>query len=104
MKRFDNCVYLRSVIDTSCKSSKEIRQRLVMTKSTVESVLNIWKSIGVSTKLKLRLLHATTLASYGCESWKFTATDGEKIESFEMRCYRRLVEVPGQINGQTSKF
>ena len=93
-EEIDNCVYLRSVIYTSCKSSKEIRKRLVMTKSTVQSMLNIWKSIGVSTKLKLQLLRATTLASYECDSWTFTETDGKKIESFKMWCYRRLLKSP----------
>ena len=70
IKEDDNFVYLESVIDTSCKSSKEIRKRLAMAKSIVQSMLNIWKSRGVSTKLNLRLLHATAfaVASYGCES------------------------------------
>ena len=37
----DNCVYLGSVIDTSCKSTKEIRKRLAMAKSTVQIMLHI---------------------------------------------------------------
>ena len=56
IEEVDNSVYLGSVIDTSCKSSKEIRKRLAMAKSTVQNMLNNWKSRGVSTKLKLRLL------------------------------------------------
>ena len=66
-----------------------------MAKSTVQSMLHIWKSRGVSIKQKLRLLHATAFAvtSYWCESWTFTETDGKKIDSFEMWCYRRLLRV-----------
>ena len=95
IEEVDNFVHLGSVIDTSCKSSKEIRKRLAMAKTTVQNILNIWKSRGVSTKLKLRLLHATAfaVATYGCESWTFTETDGKKIDSFEMWCYRRLLRV-----------
>ena len=95
IEEVDNFVYLGSVIDTSCKSSKDIRKRLAMAKSLVQSMLNIWESRGVSTKLKLQLLHATAfaVASYGCESWTFTETDGNKIDSFEMWCYRRLLRV-----------
>ena len=48
IKEVDNFVYLGSAIDTSCKSSKEIRKRLALAKSTVQSMLNIWKSRGVS--------------------------------------------------------
>ena len=70
IKEDDNFVYLGSVIDTSCKSSKEIRKRLAMAKSIVQSMLTIWKSRGVSTRLKLQLLHDIpfAVASYGCES------------------------------------
>ena len=95
IEKVDNFVYLESAIDTSCKSSKEIRKRLAMAKSTVQSMLNIWKSRGVSTKLKLQLLHATAfaVALYGRESWTFTETDGEKIDSFEMWCYRMFLRV-----------
>ena len=91
----DNFAYLGSPIETSCKSSKEIRKRLAMAKSTVQSMLNIWKSRGVSTKLKLQLLHATASAvtSYGCESWTFIETDGKKIDSFEIWCYILLLRV-----------
>ena len=60
IEEVDNFVYLGSVIDTSSKSSKEIYKRLTM--ATVQNMLNIWKSRGVSTKLKLRLLQATAFA------------------------------------------
>ena len=36
---------------------------------------------------------AFPVATYGCESWTFTETDGKKIDSFEMWCYRRLLRV-----------
>ena len=48
IKEVDNFVYLGSAIDTSCKSSKELRKRLALAKSTVQSMLNTWKSRGVS--------------------------------------------------------
>ena len=53
------------------------------------------ESRAVSTKLKLRLLNATAfaVASYGCESWTFTETDRNNIDSFEMWCYRRSLRV-----------
>ena len=41
IEEVDNFVCLGSVIDSSCKSSKEIRRRLAMAKSTVQSMLNV---------------------------------------------------------------
>ena len=92
LKRLKIFLYLGAVIDTSRKRSKKIRKGLATAKSTVQSMLNTWKSREVSTKLKLWLLHAIAfaVASYGCESWTFTETDGKKIDSLEMWCYRRL--------------
>ena len=79
IEEVDSFVYLGSVINTSCKSCKGIRKGLAMVKSTVQSILNIWKSREVSTKLKLRLLPGTTftVASCRCEFWTFTETDGK---------------------------
>ena len=49
----------------------------------------------ISTKLKLCLLHVIAFAeaTYGCEPWTFTETDGKMIDAFEMWCYRTLLRV-----------
>ena len=56
---------------------------------------SIWKSRGVSTKLKTRLLRATyfAIASYGCESWAMTKADQGKVDAFEMWAYRTVLRV-----------
>ena len=80
IEEVDNFVHLGSVIDT-CKSSKEIRKRLAIATSTVQSMLSIWKSRGLSTKLKLRLLYATAIAvaPYGCEPGHLQKQTGKRL-------------------------
>ncbi len=55
----------------------------------------IWRSRGLSTNLKVRLVRATvfSIATYGCESWAMSKNDKRKIDAFEIWCYRRLLRV-----------
>jgi len=90
--------YLGSLIDNKSDSTCEIKRRLAIARNTTQNMVNIWKSRGVSTELKLRLLRATafSVATYGCESWAPTKSDKKRIDSFEMWCYRRLLRISWQ--------
>ena len=90
--------YLGSLIDNKSDSTTEIKRRLAIARNTMQNMVNIWKSRGVSTELKLRLLRATvfSVATYGCESWAPTKNDSKRIDSFEMWCYRRLLRISWQ--------
>ena len=87
--------YLGSIINNKGESTTEIRRRLAMARSTVQSMSHIWKSRGLSLSLKVRLLHATSfsIAIYGSESWAMTKNDRKRVDAFEMWCYRRLLHV-----------
>ena len=88
-------VYLGSKITKECSCRTEVRRRLAMARTATLNMTSIWTSRGVSTKLKTRLLRATTfaIASYGCESWAMTKADQGKVDAFEMWAYRRVLRV-----------
>ena len=88
--------YLGSYITKDGSSRKEIRRRLALARTTTQNLTTIWKSRGISTRLKTRLLRATAfaVASYGSESWAPTKTEQERIDAFEMWAYRRVLRVP----------
>ena len=67
-------------------STVEIKRRLTIARSTVQSMQNIWKSCGISISLKVRLLNAVAffIATYGCESWAMTKSDRKRVDAFEM--------------------
>ena len=90
--------YLGSIINNKGESTTEIRRRLAIARSTVQSMSHIWKSRGLSLDLKVRLLRATafSIATYGCESWAMTKNDRKRVDAFEMWCYRRLLQVSWQ--------
>ena len=56
---------------------------------------NIWNSKDVTFQTKIKLFKALILSTllYGCESWTLTAETTKKLQSFELRCYRRMLGI-----------
>ena len=50
----------------------------------------------ISKRIKIKLLRTCIfpVATYGCESWTITKTIKKKIESFETKCYRKVLRIP----------
>ena len=56
---------------------------------------NIWKNNKISLKTKLRFFKSNFLTKllYGCESWKTTKAICHKINTFQYRCLRRILNI-----------
>ena len=61
--------------------------------TNVDSIL---KSRDVILSTKVRLVKATVfpVVIYGCESWNIKKAEGQRIDAFELWCWRRLLKVP----------
>ena len=84
--------YLGSVI-TDEGSKPEILSRLAQRTTTLtwlKAVWNVW-SIFLSSKIRLRRSHVTSIFLYACESWNLTAELQRRIQAMEMRCYRKIL-------------
>ena len=57
---------------------------------------NILKSRDITLPTKVRLIKAMVfpVVLYGCESWTVKKAEGQKIDAFELWCWRRLLRVP----------
>ena len=66
--------------------------RKVMTK--LDSIL---KSRDITLPTKVRLVKAMVfpVVVYGCESWTVKKAEHRRNDAFELRCWRRLLRVPG---------
>ena len=70
------------------------RHLLLGRKATnLDSVL---KSRDITLLTKVRLVKATVfpVVMYGCESWPINKAEHQKIDAFELWCWRRLLRVP----------
>ena len=57
---------------------------------------SILKSRNIPLPTKVRLVKAMVfpIAMYGCESWTIKKADYQRIDAFELWCWRRLLRVP----------
>ena len=65
--------------------------RKVMT--NVDSILKS-RDITLSTKLHLVKAMIFPVVMYGCESWTVKKAEHQKVDAFELWCWRRLLRVP----------
>ena len=57
---------------------------------------SIFKSRDITLPTKVRLVKAMVFSvlMYGCESWTVKKAEGQRIDAFELWCWRRLLRVP----------
>ena len=58
--------------------------------------LSIFKSRDITSPTKVRLVKAMVfpVVMYGCESWTVKKAERQRIDAFELWCWRRLLTVP----------
>ena len=87
--------YLGSTLTKDGRSTVEIKTRLGIATSAMARLARIWRSGDISFHTKMKLLKALVLSIllYGCESWTMTAETTRRIQTFETKCYRRLLGI-----------
>ena len=52
------------------------------------------RDITLPTKVRLVKAMVSPVVMYGCESWTVKKAEGQRIDAFELWCWRRLLRVP----------
>ena len=75
--------------------SHEIKRCLVLGRKAIDQ-LSILKSRGITLPTKVHLVKAMVfpVVMYGCESWTIKKAKCQRIDAFELWCWRRLLRVP----------
>ena len=76
--------------------SHEIKRRLLLGRNVMTNLDSILKSTDITLPTKVHLVKAMIFPAvmYGCESWTVKKAEHQRIEAFELRCWRRLLRVP----------
>ena len=76
--------------------SHEIRRCLVLGRKVMTNLDNILKSKYIALPRNVCLVKAMAfpVVVYGCESWTIKKTECQRIDAFELWCWRRLLRVP----------
>ena len=76
--------------------SHEIKRCLLLGRKVVTNLSRILKSRDITLPRKVRLVKAVVfpVVMYGCESWTIKKAEHERINAFDLWCWRRLLRVP----------
>ena len=76
--------------------SHEIKRCLLLGRKVMINPDNIFKSKDITFPTKVHLVKTMVfpVIMYGCESWTIKKTEQQRIDAFELRCWRRLLRVP----------
>ena len=85
-----------SKITTDGDCSHEIKRHLQFRRKVMNDLDSIFKSRDITLSTKVRLFEAMVfpVVMYGCESWTVKKGDYQRIDAFELWCWRRLLRVP----------
>ena len=89
-------VFLGSKITADGDCSHEIKRRLLLGRKVMTNLDSILKSRDITLPIKICLVKAMVfpVVIYGCESWTVKKVEHQKIDAFELWCWRRLLRVP----------
>ena len=85
---------LQITADGDC--SQEIKRCLLLGRKVMTNLDNILKSRNITLPTEVHLVKGMIfpVVMYGCESWIIKKAELQKIDAFELWCWRRLLRVP----------
>ena len=89
-------IFLGSKITADGDCSHEIKRRLLLGSTVMTNLDSIFKSRDITLPTKVRLVKAMVfpVVMYGCESWTIKKVEHQRIDGFELWCWRRFLRVP----------
>ena len=96
---------LGSKITVDGDYSHEIRRWLLLERKVMTNLDSVLKSRDITLLTKVHVVKAMIfpVVTYSCESWTIKKAESQRIDAFELWCWRRLLKVPGQQGDQTSQ-
>ena len=85
-----------SKITAGSDCSHEIKRHLLLGRKVMTNQDSIFKSRDITLPTKVRLLKAMVfpVVMYGCESWTVKKAEHQRVDAFELWCWKRLLRVP----------
>ena len=89
-------IFLGSQISTDGDCSHEIKRRLLLGRKVMTNLDSILKSRDFTLPTKVHLVKAMVfpVIMYGCKSWTIKKAQCQRIDAFELWCWKRLLGVP----------
>ena len=96
MDRVKDFIFLSSRITADGDCSHKIKRHLLLGKKAMTNLDSVLKSKDITLPAKVYLVKAMLfpVVMFGCESWTIKKAEHQRIDAFELWCWRRLLRVP----------
>ena len=92
----DRLYFLGSKITVDSDCSHEIKRHLLLGRTAMTNIDSILKSRDITLLTKVHIVKAMIfqVVMYRCEGWTIKKVECQRIDAFELWCWRRLLRVP----------
>ena len=106
METVTDFIFLCSKITADGDYNHEIKRHLLLERKVMTNLDSILKSRDITLLTKVPLVKALVfpVVMYGCESWTIKKTEHQRIDAFELWCWRRLLRVPWTARGSNESI
>ena len=106
METVTDFIFLVSQINANGDCSHEIKRCLLLGRKAMSNLDSILKSRDITLPTKAHRVKAMVfpVVVYGCESWSIKKAECQRIDAFELWCWRRLLRVSPLQGDPTSPF
>ena len=96
METVTHFIFLGSKITADGDCSHEIKRHLLLGRKAMTNLDSILKSRNITLPTKVHLVKAMAflVVMYRCESWTVKKAEHQRVDAFELWCWRRLLRVP----------
>ena len=96
METVTDFIFLGSKITTDGDCSHEIKRCLLLGRKAMKNIDSTLKSRDITLLTKVHLVKGMVfpVVMYGCESWTIKEAERQRIDTFELWSWRRLLRVP----------
>ena len=90
-----DCIFLGSKITADGDCSHEIQRALLLERKAMTNLDSILKSKDITLPIKVHIVNPIVfpVVIYRCESWTIKKAESQRIDAFELPCWRRLLRV-----------
>ena len=99
-------IFLDSKIPADGDCGHEIKRRLLLGRKVMTNLDSIFKSRDIALSTKVCLVKAVVfpLVLYECKSWTVKKAECQRIDAFELWCWRRLLEKSLGLQGDPTRL
>ena len=89
-------IFLGSKINADGDCSHEIKRCLLLGRKVMTNLDSVFKGRDITLPKKVHLVKAMffPVVMYGCESWTIKKAEHQRVDAFELWCWRRLLRFP----------